>query len=126
MISGIRVGNLTIDCADAEKLCDFYVALLGGTKCVAYGLPAVRDDTGLIYLFEQEEDYVPPIWPEQVGQQQKQIHIDYQVADLPAAVREAEQLGAVVTPDQFGGDDFVTLLDPAGHPFCLCADTNPI
>ena len=29
-------------------------------------------------------------------------------------------VGAVKAAEQFGGDDFVTLLDPAGHPFCLC------
>lgn len=24
------------------------------------------------------------------------------------------------TGRQFGGNDFVTMFDPAGHPFCLC------
>lgn len=39
--------------------------------------------------------------------------------DCPDAAR-AEALGAERAPAQFGGADFVTMLDPAGHPFCLC------
>ena len=124
MIPGIRIGNLMFDCLNAELLRDFYAAMLGWEKCSAYGLPAVRSENEAMYLFAQEEDYVPPVWPEQEGKQQKQIHIDYPVSDLPAAVQEAERLGAVRAAEQFGGDDFVTMLDPAGHPFCLCADVN--
>ena len=48
------------------------------------------------------------------------MHFDFQVEDVAAAVRRAVALGAVKAAAQFGGDDFVTLLDPAGHPFCLC------
>jgi hypothetical protein len=25
---------------------------------------------------------------------------------------------------QFGGSEWVTMIDPAGHPFCLCAQEN--
>ena len=35
-------------------------------------------------------------------------------------VQKAEQLGATKSEAQFGGSDFVTMFDPAGHPFCLC------
>ena len=38
----------------------------------------------------------------------------------PETVRRALALGAAKAKVQFGGDEFVTLLDPAGHPFCLC------
>ena len=124
-MQNIRVGNLMIDCADAQKLRDFYAALLNGTPVTLYGMPGVRVPEGIAYLFSQEEDYVPPVWPEEPGRQQKQVHVDYQVPDLPAAVAQAEALGAVKAEVQFGGEDFVTLLDPAGHPFCLCSEGNP-
>lgn len=48
------------------------------------------------------------------------MHFDFQVDDVAAAVGKAEALGAVKTEAQFGGNLFVTMLDPAGHPFCLC------
>ncbi len=33
----------------------------------------------------------------------------------------AEALGAVQAKARFGGEeDFATMLDPAGHPICLC------
>jgi hypothetical protein len=75
---------------------------------------------GCFFLFIEEEDYVPPVWPEESGEQQKQMHFDFYVPDISAAVRYAESLGAVKATSQFGGNDFVTMLDPAGHPFCLC------
>lgn len=64
--------------------------------------------------------YVRPIWPEEEGKQQKQMHFDFQVPDVPKAVKKAEALGAVKMEAQFGGNEFTTMLDPAGHPFCLC------
>lgn len=120
MIQGIRLGNVMVDCGDARKLRDFYAELLGWEKCELYGQLAASSDNGIIFMFAQEEDYVTPVWPEQEGKQQKQMHFDFQVPDVPTAVRQAEALGAVKAPTQFGGDDFTTMIDPAGHPFCLC------
>ena len=121
MIDGILTGDLILDCADALALREFYFQLLGGEKCELYGMPGLHSGAGLLLLFSPDEDYVPPVWPEEAGAQQKQMHFDFQVPDLHAAVKQAEALGAVRAQAQFGGDDFVTLLDPAGHPFCLCA-----
>ena len=121
MIEGIGLGNVTVDCGDEKKLRAFYADLLGWEKCELYGLPAVRGENGIVFLFVKEEDYVPPVWPEQAGEQQKQMHFDFQVPDVPAAVRKAEALGAVKAQAQFGGAHFTTMLDPSGHPFCLCA-----
>ena len=46
---------------------------------------------------------------------------DFAVDDLHAAVLQAEALGACKAENQFGGNEFVTMFDPEGHPFCLCA-----
>jgi hypothetical protein len=35
-------------------------------------------------------------------------------------VEEAIKLGATKSAAQYGGEQFVTMLDPEGHPFCLC------
>lgn len=125
MIQGIRLGNVMVDCGDEEALCAFYQSLLGWESLRMYDRPALRGDSGLVILFIQEEDYVPPVWPEAEGRQQKQMHFDFQVPDVAVAVETAISLGARKAPEQFGGDDFVTLTDPAGHPFCLCAMDNP-
>lgn len=45
---------------------------------------------------------------------------DFQVDDILMMVKKAESLGAIKANDQFGGDEFITMFDPAGHPFCLC------
>lgn len=122
MIKGICVDNIAIDCKDAGKLRDFYAALLGWEVCIVYECPALRSPAGLELVFlEADFEYVKPVWPEEAGQQQKQMHFGFQVDDLPAAVAEAEALGAQKAESQFGGIYLVTMFDPEGHPFCLSA-----
>ncbi len=116
----VVLGNVMVDCDDEKGLQAFYGELLGWESCELFGRPAVRSSTGVVFLFIEEPDYVRPVWPEEEGKQQKQMHFDFQVDDLPAMVLKAERLGAVKAKAQFGGEDFITLLDPAGHPFCLC------
>lgn len=88
-----------------------------------YGCPAVSSQSGIVFLFMQADDfnYIQPVWPEQPGNQQKQMHFDFQVDDLPTAVTQANTIGAVKAKNQYGGDDWVAMFDPEGHPFCLCA-----
>lgn len=114
------LGNVMVDCFDADRLQRFYGELLNWEQCELFGCRAVRSAGGVVFLFAPEPDYVPPVWPEEEGRQQKQLHFDFQVESVPDAVRRAEELGAVKAGAQFGGEEFVTMLDPAGHPFCLC------
>ena len=120
MNAEVILGNVMMDCDDEKKLQDFYGELLGWEKCELFARPAVRSSTGVVFLFIEEEDYVRPVWPEEAGKQQKQMHFDFQVDDLPEMVKKAEALGAVKAKDQFGGNEWVTMSDPSGHPFCLC------
>ena len=123
MITGACFGDVAIDCKDARKLQDFYAELLGWEKREMYGCPAVSSQSGIVFLFMQADDfdYIQPVWPEQPGSQQKQMHFDFQVDDLSTAVTQAKTIGAVKAKNQYGGDDWVTMFDPEGHPFCLCA-----
>lgn len=114
------LGNVMVDCDDERRLQRFYSQLLGWECCTLFERPGVRSVAGTVFLFIQEPDYVRPVWPEEPGQQQKQMHFDFQVENLPESVKRAEALGAVKAAAQFGGADFVTMLDPSGHPFCLC------
>lgn len=119
--NNIAVGDISIDCTVPEKLQRFYAELTGWEACVLYGCPAVIAGNGLTILFMPcDFDYIPPVWPELPGRQQKQMHFNFQTDDLSAAVADAISLGAVQPESQYGGDEFVTLLDPEGHPFCLC------
>ena len=83
--------------------------------------PALIGDNGLLILFMGcDFEYIPPVWPEEPAKQQKQMHFDFQVDDLSYAVEEAIKLGATKAVAQYGGEHFVTMIDPEGHPFCLC------
>ncbi|MDU4962000.1 MAG: VOC family protein [Sporomusaceae bacterium] len=124
MITGICLGNIMIDCNDEQKLCEFYHKLLGWDKCQMFGRPALCSKEGIVFLFIEEKGYLPPIWPEDKERQQKQMHFDFQVPDVTAAVEYAQSIGATKAVSQFGGSAFVTMVDPAGHPFCLCAKDN--
>ncbi|GHV06058.1 glyoxalase/bleomycin resistance/dioxygenase family protein [Clostridia bacterium] len=121
MINNLTIGDLSIDAGNPEKLRGFYAALTGWERRTLYNCPALIADNGLVILFMGcDFDYIPPVWPEEPGEQQKQMHFNFQVDDLPTAVKEALILGATKPESQYGGEHFVTLLDPEGHPFCLC------
>lgn len=121
MINNLTIGDISIDCANPERTRDFYSALTGWDKREAYGCAALVGDNGLLILFMGcDFDYIPPVWPDESGQQQKQMHFNFQVDALPSVVEEAIKLGATKAAAQYGGDNFVTMLDPEGHPFCLC------
>ena len=120
MVDEVVLGNVMVDCDDERKLQRFYGELLGWEMCELFARPAVSSSSGIVFLFIEEKDYVPPVWPEDTGKQQKQMHFDYQVDNVAEMVKRAESLGAKKAESQFGGNDFVTMFDPAGHPFCLC------
>jgi catechol 2,3-dioxygenase-like lactoylglutathione lyase family enzyme len=123
MIKGISLTDIFIDCKDPAKLREFYYNLTGWDKIDRYDTPALVARDGLAVLFvESEVMYEPPVWPEEIGKQQKQIHLDFAVDDLQQAVSEATSLGARLAENQFGGELWVTLLDPDGHPFCFGVD----
>ena len=101
MISGITIGDISIDCKDGERTCGFYAELLGWEKRFMYNCPALIGKNGMVLLFMScDFEYVPPVWPEVPGKQQKQMHFNFQVDDLQTAVIQAEKLGAVKTASQ--------------------------
>lgn len=109
--------GVTLDCPDPSRLADFYRQLTGmeisysseGFAGLSGGGPAIG--------FQRVEGFQPPKWPSQDVPQQ--FHLDFSVQDLPAAEKWVLELGATKPDNQPGGDRWVVLLDPAGHPFCL-------
>ena len=122
MIHNLTIGDLMIDCADAARARDFYSALTGWEKSVAFDCLALKTGNGMTILFvETDIPYVPPIWPEAPGKQQKQMHLDFVVDDLPSAVEKAISLGAAKAAEQYG-DYYITMLDTEGTPSAYCKD----
>ena len=108
--------TVVLDCADPGALADFYGALTGWKVTYSDDHTVQLGDGGPIQLgFQRVDGYQPPGWPDPA----KQAHLDVGVADLATGVRKVLALGATRPDFQPGGDDWVVLIDPAGHPFCL-------
>ena len=116
-MSDIRIGSISLDCNDPQKLAKFWADLLEGN--IAFSVEhfvAVKLDSMWITAVKVE-DYSPPTWPE--NEIPKQMHLDLAVTDLTAASARAISLGATESPTQPSPDTYIVMLDPAGHPFCL-------
>jgi len=124
----IKWGSVMLDCDNPEELAEFYAKLLGGEvntmpftdEWAEVKLP----DTSLSICFQKEPLYKRPVWPAVDGsEQQMMTHLDFTVKNREEAVAFALSLGATMPSEQFCPPDWphpwTTLLDPAGHPFCL-------
>lgn len=128
----MRISGPVLDAADVPALARFYERLLGWTVTEVEGpRPGHPPEDGWARLcspsgdtkieIQWERHYTPPVWPPVPGEQQMMIHLDVLVADLDAGVAWALECGATVAADQpQQGRDHVIMLDPAGHPFCMC------
>jgi predicted enzyme related to lactoylglutathione lyase len=111
-------GNLAVvafDAADIEKLAAFYAELAGWE--ISDKDPdwiTVRTGDGQEIAFQLAMNYLAPQWPGQEHPQQ--FHLDLYVDGYQAAAERAVGLGAKRLAD---GQTWVTLADPAGHPFDL-------
>lgn len=120
----IKLKTVILECGDIPQLVSFYTSLLHWP--VVYeietfvGIHSNEDEMGI--AFQYDENYVPPTWPAKLGQQQMMTHLDFAVEDksaLKEAVENATILGAKIADEQYGGEEWITMLDPAGHPFCF-------
>jgi catechol 2,3-dioxygenase-like lactoylglutathione lyase family enzyme len=116
----LRYAAVTFDCPDPAELARFYGQALG--------LPVAYSDDNFVFLaregapglgFSRLADYERPTWPDPA--REKRAHLELGVDDLAAAQARMLALGATEpgTP-QPEPDRWRVLLDPAGHPFCLC------
>lgn len=121
----INMYSITLDCKEPLKLAKFYETLLDwkiGNIDEEYVMVYNPEAEHGVYpgiLFQNNPDYVPPVWPSRPDAQLQMAHIDFTVNDLERAVDHAVNCGAVIAEDQFS-DDWRVMYDPAGHPFCLC------
>lgn len=104
------------DAPDIEKAGRFYAELTGWDVVrqddERFG---VRAPNGQEIEFQRAPDHLAPQWPGQ--ERPQQFHLDLQVADPAGQVERAIGLGATHLRD---GATWITMADPAGHPFDLC------
>lgn len=85
---------------------------------------ALLDPDGQCINLQAEDWYAPPVWPEDGSAQTKMIHFEIPTSDMEAAVALVIQAGGTEAPHQphdRNPNELRVMLDPTGHPFCLCA-----
>lgn len=112
-----RLSAVVIDSADPVVLAEFYQKLTGLGMSYTDETYVVLGDGPVKIGLQKVDGYQAPGWPDPA----KHYHLDFAVADLETATREVISLGAGRPEFQPGGDSWVVLTDPEGHPFCLCA-----
>jgi catechol 2,3-dioxygenase-like lactoylglutathione lyase family enzyme len=107
---------VAFDAPDVDKLAAFYTELTGWeiVRKVS-GWITLRTGDGQEIAFQLAPDHVAPQWPGQEHPQQ--VHLDLLIDGYEAAAERAVGLGATRLAD---GPTWITLADPAGHPFDLC------
>ncbi|MFE9493746.1 VOC family protein [Streptomyces collinus] len=117
--------GVVLEAPDPGALARFYADLLGWEIAREDDDgAAVAPPEGVAYLAVQRSaGYAPPVWPARAGEQRMTMHLDFEVADLQAAVAHARELGAREAGHQ-PQPGVRVLLDPAGHPFCLYVDAG--
>ncbi|HEX5404557.1 MAG TPA: VOC family protein [Pseudonocardiaceae bacterium] len=111
-----RLDLAIFDAADIRQVGTFYAELTGWNvvrnDADRFGIQA---PAGQEIEFQRAPDHVAPRWP---GQDRPQhFHLDLRIDDPGAAAERAVGLGASRLAD---GANWITLADPAGHPFDLC------
>jgi catechol-2,3-dioxygenase len=111
-----RLELVALDAADIDTLSSFYAELTGWEIIRKESdWITVRAQDGQEIAFQLAPDHVAPQWPGQKLPQQ--FHLDLFVDGYQAAAERAVSLGATRLAD---GATWITLADPAGHPFDLC------
>jgi catechol 2,3-dioxygenase-like lactoylglutathione lyase family enzyme len=109
---------VNIDCADPKASAAFYGGLLGWDVTHSDDEYAMISDGNGSIGFGRVDGYRAPNWPDE--QSGKRFHLDFMVDDLGPAEKASQALGATTPQFQPGGERWLVMLDPAGHPFCLC------
>ncbi len=121
----IKLYATTIDCNNPLELAEFYAALLdwvvvfNDEAFATVAPPGVMQGGYPGITFQANPAYQPPVWPDEPQAQQQMAHLDFAVNDVDKAVQHALKCGAAIADKQFT-DDWVVMIDPSGHPFCLC------
>jgi catechol-2,3-dioxygenase len=111
-----RLELIALDAPGIESLSRFYAELTGWqTVSADDDWITLQASDGQQIAFQLAPDHVRPQWPGQ--ERPQQMHLDFYVEGRESAAARAIALGATRLAD---GETWITLADPAGHPFDLC------
>lgn len=121
----MKLGSIVIDSSNANELAEFYKNLLGCYKKVydhgedgEWIVLSNKEESTTRLVFQQNDDYEKPIWPEEKSKQQQMLHLDFYSDNVDESINHALACGAVLA-DYQSPENWQVLLDPAGHPFCI-------
>lgn len=117
----MKIFSIVIDSNNSEELSDFYSKMLGWEKInddEEY-IAVISPNNYPILLFQEDENYIKPAYPSSKNKQHQMIHLDFSVEDIDKGVEHAISCGAKLSEQQFS-NEWKVLIDPAGHPFCIC------
>ena len=121
---GLKLKTVILECNHIHQLGSFYSDFLGWPIVFKeenfIRLQSPESDMGIAVQYA--EDYVAPVWPSESEKQQMMVHLDFGVKDkkeLAEWVDRAIKSGAKLAQMQYGDGEWITMIDPAGHPFCI-------
>lgn len=110
-----KLDVVVIDAADYRGLAAFYGELTGWEQAhVDDDWVALHAGDGWKVGFQLSPDHRPPRWPGQ--ERPQQAHLDFHVPELEPALERVLALGGTLLRRN---ERWLTVADPAGHPFDL-------
>ncbi|MER6410000.1 VOC family protein [Streptomyces humidus] len=119
----VKAGVVVLDCAEPEKLAEFYKGLLDGEETdLSANRVEIRGADGIRLAFRRDVNATPPSWPR--PENSLQAHLDFLVDDLDEVERRVVSLGGrpLDTKGAPGPHEERGYADPAGHSFTLRLD----
>ncbi|MBO7939793.1 MULTISPECIES: VOC family protein [Streptomyces] len=116
----VTAGVVVLDCAEPEKLAEFYKGLLEGEETeVGANRVEIRGGDGTRMAFRRDGNATPPSWPR--PENALQAHLEFVVDDLDEAERRVVGLGGRPLEAKPAPEPYEERLfsDPAGHSFTL-------
>jgi len=114
--------GLVLDCADPERLADFWAEALGYANVGSAGVYVAlypREGTGPKLLLQRVTE------PKAA---KNRMHLDIEVPDIDVEARRLSGLGARRVSDDTcneHGSTWIVMADPEGNEFCICDNQSP-
>ena len=114
--------GLVLDCADPERLAEFWAETLGYTNVGSAGAYVAlypRQGTGPKLLLQRVTE------PKAT---KNRMHLDIEVPDIEAEADRLSRLGAQRVSDDTcseHGSTWILMADPEGNEFCICDNGSP-
>ena len=114
--------GLVLDCADPQRLAEFWAAALDYVNVGAAGAYVAlypRNGNGPKLLLQQVID---------AKTSKNRMHIDIDAADIDAEADRLARLGAqraTASSCHEHGNSWIVMADPEGNEFCICDGGNP-